>query len=668
MAKGTPHPATEADVCLRGNVGGIEQTFPLTPGKNRVGSLATNEIVLLRRGVSRQHARLTLDGQELKIEDLGSKNGTFVNGQRVDRARLALGGRLRFGPVDLSFQEFHRDDDELAITFEPAITDQTSVIPVVDPSVGAQHWLRLAEAFHRLLMSQRGGDIGAGLRLLQQELGLKSACVQELPANREAIVLAASGQADRAAAAELQRLVAAHLESTPRPDVYFYTSPPARRTGGDVTPDHGTSAHPTTLAAATSAEADPLILALWGDFPGREKSDLLLRLLVRMIEPCRPRPELPSGDHRVAGYPGLVVPSDYVYAQSSSMARIYELMQTLSQGDLPILIIGETGAGKEYLSHIVHDSSPRRRGPFVAINCAAIPAELLEAELFGIGDRVATGVAASKGRLQLAHGGSIFLDEIGDMSADLQAKLLRALQEQEVHPVGCDPVSIDVRVLAATNQDLRQRIADGTFRADLYYRLAGYVLEIPPLRERPEDIPALVERFLRDGARELERPIRGLTVRALRLLTEYPWPGNVRELANEVRRAVYLCPDHGTIESATLSEHVQGYRATGPPTAPETDRIAVGRRPAEGAPGISPEPLAQAAHEPARLQLDESDESQNLPAPMGLGFDSLKLELLEAQAVKEALRRCRQNQVQAAKLLGISRQSLRRRMQRLGHL
>ena len=658
-------PAVEPAYCLRGNVGGIEQTFPLTPGENRVGSLATNEVVLLLRGVSRQHARLTLDGRELTVEDLGSKNGTFVNGQRVDRARVALGEQIRFGPVDFLFQELHRGDEELAITFEPAVSDQTSVIPVVEPGTANQHWLRLAELFHRLLMGQPEGDIGAALRLLQGELRLRSVCVQELPEGREAIVLAASGQVDREATAELQRIVAggpdpggpdpggpdperpdpSSLDSAPRQDVYFYTSP--------AVDDGGTGDHPTTVAALTGPGQDPLILALWGDFPGREKSELLLRLLVRMIEPCRPRPALPSGESRVAGYPGLVVPPDYVYAQSAAMARIYELMQILAQGDLPILIIGETGVGKEYLAHILHDSSPRRRGPFVAINCAAIPAELLEAELFGIGERVATGVAGSKGRLQLAHGGSIFLDEIGDMSADLQAKLLRALQEQEVHPVGRDPVSIDVRVLAATNQDLRQRIADGTFRADLYYRLAGYVLEIPPLRQRPEDIPALVERFLRDCARELERPIRGLTVRALRLLTEYPWPGNVRELANEVRRAVYLCPEHGTIESATLSEQIAGRRDRGPETAAgSADPPAVGQ------------PLAK----PVKLRLDEQDESQHLPAPMGLGFDSLKLEHLEAQAVREALRRCRNNQVQAAKLLGISRQSLRRRMERLGHL
>ncbi len=625
------------DFCLRGDVGGIEQTFPLRPGENRVGSLGTNEIALPRRGVSRQHAVLRVDGRELVIEDIGSKNGTFVNGRRVESFRIAPGSEIRFGPVELLFQELHRDDTELAIAFEASITDQTSTIPVVDAnrlrirggSDLSSRWLALAETFHARLFSKTGGDLGAALRLLQEELGLRSACVLEILEDRGAIFLAASGNVDRSAISELERLVIERMASASQ-DIYFDAS--AGPDGAEL-----------TFAALTTPGIDPLVLALQGEFPGRVRSELLLRLLARMLAPLRPQAERSQGKNRLSRYPDLVVPPDYVYAQSEAMRKIYELMQVLAQGDLPILVIGETGAGKEYLAHILHHSSPRRRGPFIALNCAAIPAELLEAELFGIGERVATGVAASKGRLQLANGGSLFLDEIGDMSPDLQAKLLRALQEKEVHPVGQDPVAVDVRVLAATNQDLRKRIDGGTFRADLYYRLAGYVLEVPPLREHADDIPALVEHFLRDCARELERPIRGLTVHALRLLTEYSWPGNVRELANEVRRAVYLCPEHGTIESATLSDALRNHRSDAEP---------------------EPRPVAK----PTPLDINQDDESQRLPAPMGLGLDSLNLEHLESQTVREALRRCRQNQVQAAKLLGISRQSLRRRMERLGEL
>ncbi len=617
--------------CLRGHIGGLEQVYPLLPGINRLGSLIDNEVVLPANGVSRLHARLSVAGGELEIEDLASKNGTFVAGRRVDRVRIAAGQVVRFGPVALVFQEFHRDDAELAITFESAIADQTGTVPIVRSPVAGiggsvpRRWLRLAELFHARLYSKPETDLGAALSLLVEKLHLEGTAVFEIPEDQYPIVLAASGRVSRAATDGPRRLCAGSSTS-PRRGIDFKTT-------DSTTP-------PTTLATLTSAGSDPLVLVLWGSFPARTESEQLLRVLVRMLVPCRPRSES-SGEHAPEGeqmvqHPGLVFPPDYVHAQSAVMAKIYRLMQTLAMGDLPILIIGETGAGKEYLAQIIHGSSPRRHGPFVAINCAAIPAELLEAELFGIGEGVATGVSAKEGRLQVASGGTIFLDEIGDMSADLQAKLLRALQEKEVHPVGRDAVPIDVRVLAATNQDLPKRIEEGSFRSDLFYRLAGYVLELPPLRQRPEDIPALVEHFLRATAKELRRPIRGLTVRALRMLCTFPWPGNVRELANEVRRAVYLCPENRTVESSILSQAIRE------------------KEPAE------PVPEASAGAGP---ETAEGNRAHFAP-----GLDSLNLEQLESRAVVEALRRSGNNQVQAAKLLGISRQSLRRRMTRLGIL
>ena len=626
-------PASDGDFCLRGEIAGEERIYPLKPGTNQLGSLTGNEIVLPANGVSRLHARLSVVGGDLEIEDLASKNGTYVGGRRIDRARIAPGQVVRFGPVPLTFQQLHRDDAELAIAFEPAISDQTGTIPVARSPVASisgsitRQWLRLAELFHTRLYSKPEADLGAALGLLVDELHLEGAGFLEIPEDQTPIVLAASGRVTRSATDELRRLCAGWL-AAPKPGIDFTST-------SETTP-------PTTLATSSGPGSDPLVLVLWGGFPARVDSEQLLRVLLRMLIPCRPRKE-PAAQQPWPGgsldRSGLIFPPGYIYAQSAAMAKIYRLMQTLALGDLPILIIGETGAGKEFLAQILHGSSPRRRGPFVAINCAAIPAELLEAELFGIGEGVATGVSAKEGRLQLANGGTIFLDEIGDMSADLQAKLLRALQEKEVHPVGRDPVPVDVRVLAATNQNLSERIQDGSFRSDLYYRLAGYMLEIPPLRERPEDIPALVEHFIRSTAKELGRPIRGLTVRALRLLCTYPWPGNVRELANEVRRAVYLCPENRTVESSILSTAIRDQEP--------------------------PESVAAVA---AMASAGEGQETEELSAELPISRDTLNLEQLEGEAVVEALRRCDQNQVQAAKLLGISRQSLRRRMKRLGLL
>lgn len=654
-------PGTDSDgrgptYCLRGELAGVEQVFVLAAGENQLGALESNQVALPMAGVSRVHARLTVEAGVLRVEDLQSKNGTFIEGRRVRSGEVELNGEVRFGPVHLRFREFHPDDGELAIRFDldgdslarvPGLQDARLKTGTHVSSLSNQ-WLIVAEAFQDRLLRSSRDDLTHALSLLRDELRLDGACVVEVPQEGDVIVVHAVGHMEDGSAASLRR----QLE-------------PLRL--GPIQADEPRSGSPIhyeairdergqamTLAAVRPASDDPLALVLWGKFPGRRDSELLMRLLIRMLEQHLLGGTHPADSEGPIDYPGLVVPPDYVYGRSEAMRRIYELMQTLAQGDLPVLIIGETGVGKEYLANILHDSSPRRRGPFVAINCAAIPSELLEAELFGIGEGVATGVSARKGRFQLAGGGTLFLDEIGDMSADLQAKLLRALQEKEVHPVGKAPVRVDVRVLGATNQELSDRIHDGSFRADLYYRLAGYVLEIPPLRDRKEDIPPLVEHFLRACAAELRRSIRGLTVRALRLLTEYPWPGNVRELANEVRRAVYLCQDQRPIESSTLSKTLRGYfeehhldDETGPASNPS---ILEARIPAPVSDPDSPDPVSP---EPPSISLD---------------LDSLDLQRLEWRAIREALRRCGGNQVQAAKLLGITRQKLRRRMEKMGEL
>ncbi|MEM1181451.1 MAG: sigma 54-interacting transcriptional regulator [Acidobacteriota bacterium] len=627
-----------ARFCLRGEISGLEQLFMLKPGINRLGALESNEVALPLAGVSRIHAELRLDGEAgLSVRDLGSKNGTFIDGRRVDQARADLGSELRFGPVSLRFEDFHRDDAKLAISFSQPPSDATGVFPIQEPphKTGTQisslsrQWLILAEAFQERLLRSVEGDFTDALVMLLEEMHLESACVLELPSQGESAILSSAGRFDEEAARELRTLLRPFAERAPSREVYF-----------DTVSHNGST---LTVGGVKSGAADPIVLALWGRFPGRLDSELFLRLLVRSLEAKRPAPRERT-EQDTGEYPGLIVPPDYVYGRSDVMRNLYDLMQTLAQGDLPVLVIGETGVGKEYLAQILHGSSPRRRGPFIAINCAAIPSELLEAELFGIGDGVATGVTARKGRFRLADGGTLFLDEIGDMSADLQAKLLRALQEKEVHPVGRDPLKVDVRVLAATNQELLDRIGDGSFRADLYYRLAGYVLEIPPLRDRSEDIPPLVEHFLRQCAGELNRNIRGLTVHALRMLTNYPWPGNVRELANEVRRAVYLCPEGRTIESSLLSKTIRQHYENQP------DGFETEEQPAATDAGA------------------DADGPSSSSRPFSLGLDSLNLEELEHKAIAEALRRCDDNQVHAAKLLGISRQKLRRRMERMGLL
>jgi DNA-binding NtrC family response regulator len=228
---------------------------------------------------------------------------------------------------------------------------------------------------------------------------------------------------------------------------------------------------------------------------------------------------------------------------SESMGRVRAMIEKVAETDATVLVRGESGTGKELVARELHErSSHRRRGSFVAVNCAALPSELIESELFGHEKGAFTGAAARRrGKFEQADGGTLFLDEIGDMSANVQAKLLRALEERRIERLGgSDSIPVDVRIVSATHRPLEQDIEKGSFRADLFYRLQVVTIEIPPLRERHEDIPVLAETFARQAAERYGLPSRVLAPAALRRLVEYQWPGNVRELRNAVERSMIL--------------------------------------------------------------------------------------------------------------------------------
>ncbi len=298
----------------------------------------------------------------------------------------------------------------------------------------------------------------------------------------------------------------------------------------------------------------------------------------------------------------------------------------VASSETTVLVTGESGTGKEVVSRLIHDGSPRRDSPFVAINCAALPEQLLESELFGHEKGAFTGAVATKiGRLEQAAGGTLFLDEIGEMSPLVQAKLLRVLEERTFQRLGgTRAIRADVRVIAATNRDLEAAIGEGRFREDLYYRLAVFEIRVPPLRERPEDIELLAQAFLEDLGRTMGRPAAGISRDAREWLLSYPWPGNIRELRNAIERAILLC-DGGLI----TKEHF--------PTA------IVRRGPARVIEG-------------GRL----AELSATLPAA---GVD---LAAMDRRYVEEALRRARGNKSKAARLLGLSRSQLYSRLERYG--
>jgi DNA-binding NtrC family response regulator len=239
-----------------------------------------------------------------------------------------------------------------------------------------------------------------------------------------------------------------------------------------------------------------------------------------------------------------------IVAASAGMQGVFDLLRSVADLDTTVLIYGETGTGKELLARSIHFSGARRERPFVPVNCAAIPQELFESELFGSRRGAFTGATEHRrGHFQMANGGTLLLDEIGEMPLHLQSKLLRAIEERKVTSVGADrPVDIDVRFIATTNKDLHEEVERGAFRRDLFYRLSVMPVRVPPLRERSEDIPLLARHFVEQASRRLKKPVSGISPESLAALTRYAWPGNVRELENVIERAVIVAPGNTLVD------------------------------------------------------------------------------------------------------------------------
>ncbi|HEX2591949.1 MAG TPA: nitrogen regulation protein NR(I) [Rhizomicrobium sp.] len=330
--------------------------------------------------------------------------------------------------------------------------------------------------------------------------------------------------------------------------------------------------------------------------------------------------------------------------RSSAMQEIYRVIARLTQTDLTVMIMGESGTGKELVARALHDYGKRRHGSFVAVNMAAIPKELVEAELFGHERGAFTGATnRGVGRFEQAEGGTLFLDEIGDMPLEAQTRLLRVLQQGEYTTVGGRvAIKTDVRIIAATNRDLRQLIQQGLFREDLYYRLNVVPLRLPPLRERMEDIPDLVRHFLRK-AQDEGLPPKHLDQDALDILKSYRWPGNVRELENLIRRLAVLHAGD-TIPASAIAEELKEPLPMSEPNAnPENDTLS----------GIVERHLTA-------YFLSHGDK---LPPP-GL-YDRI-LQEIERPLISICLGATRGNQIRAAHLLGLNRNTLRKKIRDLG--
>lgn len=367
------------------------------------------------------------------------------------------------------------------------------------------------------------------------------------------------------------------------------------------------------------------------------------------------------GGENGSGPASKAAQSSIIIGEAPAMQEVFRAIGRLSASNITVLITGESGTGKELVAHALHEHSPRARRPFIAVNTAAIPKDLMESEFFGHEKGAFTGAAHQRrGRFEQAHGGTLFLDEIGDMPADLQTRLLRVLQDGQFYRVGGHtPVSVDVRIIAATNQELEGEVRKGRFREDLFHRLNVIRLRVPPLRERREDIPLLLNFFLERAARELEMEQKSLSDQATDLLSRLDWAGNVRQLENLCRWLTVMAPGHEVV----IEDLPQELRAS---------PGELGASPPSATPAPLAAPDMQSTTEPAPTNPGDSWDMQLArwaESRLAAGADHLLDEAipsLERVMIRAALSRTAGHRQEAARLLGWGRNTLTRKIKELG--
>jgi two-component system, NtrC family, response regulator HydG len=526
-----------------------------------IGRDTSNDLHPADLSLSRHHCSFTIEQEQVTIADLESMNGTLVNGVPVRSRVLEHGDQLKIGESVFLF--LHKDAPpaaQSAVELDEAVgqpTLQFSKDDVVRLQSG-----EAADAFSAtarrvrnleslLRVSRALSSAGSANEIYQ---ALFEVLFEVVPADCAAILWAGNGLADFSSVQTRSRGSDAPVLIS-RTIVRRVLDEGVAILSNDTSGDEGLREARSVVASRTrsvlcvpmmrSRRPEGVLYAASRDQSGEFDSDHLHLLTaaagvaalafrnVRQIERLERdtialRAEI-SSQHSLIG-------------ESASMRQARDVMAKAARSDTTVLILGESGTGKELAAREIHQTSSRAQRPFVAINAAELAETLLESELFGHEKGAFTGaIAQKKGKLELAAGGTIFLDEIGDLAVGVQVKLLRVLQEREFTRVGgVRPIKIDVRFIAATNTDLDAAIKAGTFRQDLFYRLNVIALRMPPLRERPDDIPLLATFFVNRHARNCKRHIVGMTPEARGCLTRYGWPGNVRELENAIERAVVL--------------------------------------------------------------------------------------------------------------------------------
>ncbi len=530
-----------------------EQRFELHNHRTyRIGSKRGNDIVIPQPDVSRAHAILDVTDGSFHITDLKSKNGTRINGQLVASAEAHCGDEIMLSSARLMIVEMSSDSFGLAPEIQP-----TDDVDIPESSVDTGRYQAVTDIDDIVALLEmtahcaESRSISTLLRWVVERFRFDGGMILFKGSSGQLSLIASAGDLD--------------LDPSDRTTVKKLS-----KLGRDLCADRKIVIEDSdrfgSRFLASALDDHNVLVIRYGETPpaASDLSAIIASFKVALNAVAEPR----RGGQR-SGPPvqeRAEARLDEILGSSPSLKKCKSLAERYARQEEPVLITGESGTGKELFARAIHKLSDRGGGPFVAVNCAAIPSELIEAELFGVAKGAATGVGQRKGKFQAANHGVLFLDEIGDLPLALQGKLLRVLELGEYYRVGDDaPTRCDVRIVSATNRALDAEVHAGRFRADLYYRLHVLRIHIPPLRQRRQDIPALVNAFLEETAAKMHKPVRGLTVRALEALSAYDWPGNVRELRSEIIRAISSVTPGAIIDHTHLSVTAGGGFADGTP-------------------------------------------------------------------------------------------------------
>lgn len=522
--------------------------FPLNKPVISMGRQSGNDIVLNFDFISREHAKI-FNGNEIILKDAGSTNGTYVENEIVNEVKLEIGDSFNLGGIEFFLRKGDLDEFKTARELNP-------ILDLINRNFSKESDSKtkyrsdifseiLKNIGFKIMKGERFSVILSQISSYTSNINNFGSLVYICEDNENVNVI--FSVENFKGALELVDLVLSETQDI-FSNLHLFSPVP------------GNTHRFYSFPVKEPEDSNAAFLYFPLNSEKREDKNIEKFLNILSRELTMASNFLYEGEEVIVGNNGNTLnKTERIIIANRKMKNLVDQSLKISPSDVFILIEGESGTGKELFAKLIHNNSKRKKQKFVAINCAAIPETLLESELFGTEKGAYTGAYEKrKGKFEIASGGTLALDEIGDMPVNLQAKLLRVLQEHEFYRIGGTvPIKIDLRIISITNMNLRDLIKEKKFRSDLYYRLVHHKISIPPLRDRREDIPLLIDYFTSKYSSQIEKKIKGYSVKSFKTLSEYNWPGNVRQLENEIMRLVNLVDEKENIGYDLLSEEIK---------------------------------------------------------------------------------------------------------------